>query len=1023
MRVVPDYTLTVTPDDTICNIDTVPLSALTSDPTQNYTYQWNNKAFLDFDTISNPSIRGLDLSKTFRVTVTSDSGCVKEEDIEITVADPFPPNIRALASDTLICLSDTVDFGVSLGSIPVKNCGIAQFPCQGFPTAVQVVNGSTRTSASGVPQQPNPYANFYSSVRQQYLYRAADLRAAGLTAGRISAMEFFVVSYSGNPFFNDYTVKMACTNTKSLSSTWETALVEVYTSKTHTVSTGWNMHTFDNAYNWDGNSNIIVEICYDNSLSSPSRSQNAVVEYQATTYPATAMGYSFSGNACAGINQYFTSPYQALPNTRFTICKGVDPAGYNFSWGSSPGSNSGFITSANIPDPSAAVNLTTDTTYFLYISDTLGVCYDTVSLDIDVVSRYNVKPIADVPVCIKDGFQILKSPTPYNILPRPNGGFWSGPGIVNDSLGFFDPALSGQGTHWVKYEVKGDACAAIDSNQFTVVGLPDPTFTEGPYCEMDSTNQLDTNSIHLAGYFTSIIPGVVDTATGNFNATSLNINAPDTVPVTYHAFNGCWHDTTIGVVVLRQFDATIGNFGPYCSNDDTVDVFAADPGGAWSGPGIVDAGGKFLPSNAGPGIHTIRVDSFAFCGNSGTKDITVVAVPEPEITDPGPMCDDGKSFDVPVEVFGTPAGGTWGAPTTPPWMPFTTQALFVPSAVVAVGGYGAYPLTYTVFDTIAAGKVCAGTDTLDIIFKISPEAPEATGPFNFCENQVVDNIFANPTGSNTIEWYDNADSTDNAAAVAIGDQLSLGLVTDDGVYYIRQRDTAGCVSAATAIQYFVHGTPIADFEIDPSTAEELQLPVDVNWINKSAEASGALNIVKNKWMLYLYDKGTNLNDTTDDTPPVIDLPDDTINAVASTVDHVYKFEASDDVDQWGRFVLALYVETDRGCWDTAWLAFNIEPVIEFEIPNVFTPPAKGKEGDGINDTFLDEENILGISEYEGWIYNRWGRKIHELGLDSPVWDGGDYEDGVYYYVIRIKTLGADAQEEEFKGTVTLIREN
>ncbi len=1026
VRVVPDYTLTVTPDDTICNIDTVPLSALTSDPSQNYTYKWSQKKFLDFDTVPNPNIRGLNLTRTFSVTVSSDSGCVKEQDIKITVADPFPPNIRALASDTLICLDDTVDFNVSLGTIPVNNCGLAQYPCQGFPTNVQVVNGTTRSSASGLPSTPNPYSNVYTSVHQQYLYRAADLRAAGMTAGRISAMDFFVVSYAGNPFFNNYTVKMSCTNIKQLTSNWESNLIEVYSSKTHTVTTGWNTHTFDNAYNWDGISNLIVDVCYDNSSSSPIRSQNAVINYQGTSYAATSSGVNFSQNACSGQAQYFTSPYNALPNTRFAICKGVDPGGYNFSWGSSPGSNSGFFTSTNISNPSAAVNLTTDPTYFLYISDTLGVCYDTVALDINVVSRYKVKPVPALPVCVKDGFQILKSPTPFNILPRPGGGYWTGPGIVNDSLGFFDPASAGKGTHWVKYEVKGDACAAIDSTQYNVVGLPDVLFSEGPYCENDSTNQLDTNSIHLRAFFSSTIPGVVDTNTNNFDATSPNINAPDSVPVTYHAFNGCWHDTTIYVQVVRQFDATIKKFGPYCSNDLDVNVFAADSGGIWAGPGIVDPKGIFSPTTAGPGVHTIRVDSFAFCGNSGTKDITVVQIPEPEILDPGPFCNDGSNkWSQPAEIFASSfnPGGRWGAPTTPPWMPFTTQALFVPSAVVA-NGYGAYPLTYTEFDTIAPGKVCAGTDTIDVVFATSPEAPEATGPFEFCSGVIVDNIFASATGNNVLYWFDNEDSTDIAASIATGDLLSLGQVTEKGAYYIRNVDTAGCVSAATTIQYFVSENPIADFDVDPFNQEDLQLPVEQSWINKSDDASGNVNINKWRWMLYKYGYGEDVNDTLDDVLPVIDLPADTgtANMLYTTEDAVHNFSA-DEADTWGRHIVALYVETDKGCWDTSWVTFYIDPIIDFQIPNVFTPPAKGGVGDGINDTFLETDKIQGISELEGWIYNRWGRKVHELSLGSPVWDGGDQEDGVYFYVIRIKTLGAGEEEQEFKGNVTLIRQS
>src|SRR5690606_17441343 len=86
-----------------------------------------------------------------------------------------------------------------------------------------------------------------------------------------------------------------------------------------------------------------------------------------------------------------------------------------------------------------------------------------------------------------------------------------------------------------------------------------------------------------------------------------------------------------------------------------------------------------------------------------------------------------------------------------------------------------------------------------------------------------------------------------------------------------------------------------------------------------------------------------------------------------------------------------------GCSDTFSLRIVVDAVSTLVIPNIFTP-----NGDGFNDAFAP--TISGMRAFEGYIYNRWGRKVAELTLSNPTWDGRDPQsdqinDGVYYYVI------------------------
>jgi gliding motility-associated-like protein len=90
--------------------------------------------------------------------------------------------------------------------------------------------------------------------------------------------------------------------------------------------------------------------------------------------------------------------------------------------------------------------------------------------------------------------------------------------------------------------------------------------------------------------------------------------------------------------------------------------------------------------------------------------------------------------------------------------------------------------------------------------------------------------------------------------------------------------------------------------------------------------------------------------------------------------------------------------------------------------NVFTP-----NGDGFNDFF----SIINLDDYESpsiKVYNRWGRMVYESDAYNNDWDGGDLEQGTYFYIVtpnNTKYLYDDGAKEELKytikGTVQLFR--
>jgi len=89
---------------------------------------------------------------------------------------------------------------------------------------------------------------------------------------------------------------------------------------------------------------------------------------------------------------------------------------------------------------------------------------------------------------------------------------------------------------------------------------------------------------------------------------------------------------------------------------------------------------------------------------------------------------------------------------------------------------------------------------------------------------------------------------------------------------------------------------------------------------------------------------------------------------------------------------------------------------EISIPNIFTP-----NGDGIND--LLNISIIGLTDIQFIIYNRWGNIIFETNKEKESWDGHTTSgekciEGTYYYVLKAKNGMDDFSK---KGFIQLLR--
>jgi hypothetical protein len=99
--------------------------------------------------------------------------------------------------------------------------------------------------------------------RSQHLWTAAELNAAGLTAGSITGMQLQVLSASG--VLRHFTLRFAATSNATLSTNniLNTGFTTVYNANTPLAS-GANSIAFTTPFVWNGTSNILIDITFDN---------------------------------------------------------------------------------------------------------------------------------------------------------------------------------------------------------------------------------------------------------------------------------------------------------------------------------------------------------------------------------------------------------------------------------------------------------------------------------------------------------------------------------------------------------------------------------------------------------------------------------------------------------------------------------------------------------------------------------------------------------------------------------------
>ncbi len=181
-----------------------------------------------------------------------------------------------------------------------------------FPLcAQQTIDIGTGTLTNDFFTYPAPYGNAQNGARHQMLVLASELQAAGMSAGDISSVAFDVSS-AAFVDLNGFTVSIGTTDVSDMTPAWVQGLTPVWGPLTYADQDGWNTHTFDTPFSWDGVSNIVVQTCFSNNV----QNFNAQFFQSATAFNSTISRSTPNSNVCTS-NGGTLNLFQQRPNMRF----------------------------------------------------------------------------------------------------------------------------------------------------------------------------------------------------------------------------------------------------------------------------------------------------------------------------------------------------------------------------------------------------------------------------------------------------------------------------------------------------------------------------------------------------------------------------------------------------------------------------------------------------------------------------------------------------------------------------------
>ncbi len=308
-------------------------------PFADTNYTFTNKLNLDF---------GMDSLVTVRVWVNAltDDPLATNDTSEVVVMSMFTPQAPDTLPDRVVpyATQDTVVTPVLTDKIPVWYDFDLNLVDTGFThiTELLYANGSramaymalnstegqvgTAVTTTGNTAYPSPYQPSSKFVKQQYIYTASDLRAAGLEVGNIMSISFYLDTIVGtldSINFLNYQIGLGLTEDTAFltTSSWHDVdmvfqrdVFTLHQNEDH----AWVTHAMSTPFMWDGVSSIVVQVSYELAASISSgvkihyTTKNGTTLHKASNSALSPSTIGFVGTGNKGNNR---------PNAKFNSVK------------------------------------------------------------------------------------------------------------------------------------------------------------------------------------------------------------------------------------------------------------------------------------------------------------------------------------------------------------------------------------------------------------------------------------------------------------------------------------------------------------------------------------------------------------------------------------------------------------------------------------------------------------------------------------------------------------------------------
>ncbi|MES2837310.1 MAG: gliding motility-associated C-terminal domain-containing protein [Bacteroidota bacterium] len=966
--VANNFTPTLSQTDSICLgvpllLDVSPISSATL----NYSYSWSPTNGLNNSTIYNPTVTFLyPGTYTYIVSITSNEGCVKTDSSHITVSQNRNPLFAEIIQRAPFCAGGTTNLSLNLGNNSPSTCALSETGlCSTLSTFTSGI-----LSGNSANTNETPFKGSFEDGRMTSLYKASELNSFGLQAGKIAGIKLDVTTKNSNHIYNNFTIKMGCTDLEALSFVFPSNLTQVYTTS-YTTTLGINTFTFATPYEWDGISNLLIEICFDNT----NWNANDLIAVEATTYPASVSDFDDAASGCTlNTPSVFSNPYNKRPHVVFDWCNAVtNPNTLNFNWTPATG-----LSTTNISNPTATPP-SSPFTYTVNITDKIGGCATSTSKIItfttpplasftynkNIFCKYDANPIAQIANGSAAGtFSVAASiPSSATLV------------FANANTGEIDLQNTSIGTYTIKnaYVNPFSACPNAEFEQTIIVTSSEQTsftYSQLNYCVGSGIISPATNPT-LTGTYSANFSGIsINNLNGNID---LNSSLPGTYTISYTSTGACTYTSSKQIIIRELPNATLS----YIPN------YACEQSGLFVNPMLTNttlAGTYTFPNNliqASINSGIINVNSSTpstsiyivtytvkntFCSNSDTAKFEIKPKDNATFnyTLSNTFCKT-ESNPLPI-ITGVPNGDF---ESLDPSLSITNDG-----KIILENSYvgGPYTIKYTTPNT---ANSCNSSSTVDVYITNSQSA-------SFQYNNPI--------------CINNSTTLSETPILALGNSFGKFSVEPEGLLFSNTSTGEIDLSRTKPGNYTITNTiaetekcpegkfssnisilnPKASFSANPLTGN---YPLDVQFFNTS---TGATN--------YAWNFGdanfSNLNAPT----------------------HTFNSE--------GLFLVELTAFANNECFDTDTISIKATNKSFLKIPNVFSP-----DDDNINKEFTIESE--GIADFDCKIFNRWGKKVFESTEVNFSWDGNGYPEGVYFYVIYAK--GVDNVIYDKNGTVTLFR--